>query len=72
MIHCRIPFIFAQNRLSYLKDEADVERDDGALEYSLIPFTVKSSSPSKLTCWELAGCAQQTVRKPLQDPCTTP
>ena len=72
MINYTIPFNFTQNHLRYLKDEADVERDDGALEYSLIPLTGKSSSPSKLTCCELAGCAQQTVRKPLQDPCTTP
>ena len=40
----------AQKHLKYLKDEADVERDLGAFEFSLIPVTVKGSSPSKLTC----------------------
>ena len=47
--------------------------DDAGFESSLRSLTLEESvSSSKLTCWKLVGCAQQTARKPLHVPCTTP
>ena len=47
--------------------------DDAGFESSLRSLTLEgSASSSKLTCWKLVGCAQQTARKPLHVPCTTP
>lgn len=54
-----------------LKDDADVEREVG-LELPLKPFAPKVLSSKDTICEFVVGCAQQTVRKPLQDPATIP
>ena len=58
--------------IDYLKEDADVDRDVWVFSMTLFLTENAFSSPSKLTCWELVGWAQQTVRNPWQDPWTTP
>lgn len=72
--HIKLPLIISLKKFNCFQIIRHAYlNDDAGFESSLRSLTLEESvSSSKLTCWKLVGCAQQTARKPLHVPCTTP